>query len=207
LPEFAHPYEVLSPHFDMVIASPKGGATVLDPVSVELWKDDVNAMEFKDTQQKLWMETQKLESFVGRAKEFAAILYVGGFGPMFDLVDNDVSTGLIREFHESGKVVVALCHGAAAVLNAKLADGSNFIQGLKVTGFSNQEEIEVDREKDMPFHLETALDKASGGHYEKAEKSWGPHVVVNPSKKLLMGQNPASAQPLAEAVLKFLQEN
>lgn len=79
-PEFAHPYEVLSPHADLVIASPNGGATVLDPVSVQLFKDDAYCQEFARTQEKLWTETKKLSDFTGKAKEFTAIFYVGGFG-------------------------------------------------------------------------------------------------------------------------------
>ncbi|OBT66734.1 hypothetical protein VE03_04124 [Pseudogymnoascus sp. 23342-1-I1] len=205
LPEFAHPYEVLSPHFDLVVASPKGGATVLDPVSIELFKDDAYCVEFSKTKQELWLNTQKLENFLGRAKEFACIFYVGGFGPMFDLVDDATSIQLIREFHEASRTVVALCHGAAALLNVKLADGSNYIEGEKVTGFSNEEEIAVDRQKDMPFHLEDALNKASGGNYERSGEAWAPHVAVSSTKKLLWGQNPASAHPLAVELLKALQ--
>ena len=179
-------------------------------------------MDFKNTKEALWMNTEKLEEFTGRAKEFDSIFVVGGFGrrfcftyaaplslpfineflAMFDIVENSVSIQLIREFHYAGKIVTALCHGAASVLNVRLADGSLLVEGKKVTGFSNQEEIDVDREKDMPFHLETALDKASGGHYEKAAKAWDPHVTVD--GKLLMGQNPASANPLAVELLKVL---
>ncbi|OBT52230.1 hypothetical protein VE04_07412 [Pseudogymnoascus sp. 24MN13] len=205
LPEFAHPYEVLSPHFDLVVASPKGGATVLDPVSVELFKDDAYCVEFAETKQELWLETQKLENFLGRAKEFVCIFYVGGFGPMFDLVDDATSIQLIREFHKASCTVVALCHGAAALLNVKLADGSHYIEGEKVTGFSNEEEIAVDRQKDMPFHLEDALNNASGGNYERSKEAWAPHVTVSSTKKLLWGQNPASAQPLAVELLKALK--
>ncbi|KAH8657197.1 putative parkinson disease 7 domain-containing protein 1 [Tricladium varicosporioides] len=205
LPEFAHPYEVLAPECDLTIASPKGGATILDPVSVQLFKDDAYCMEFAQTKEKLWTETEKLESFLGRAKEFTAILYVGGFGPMFDLVDNPVSTQLIREFYEADKMVSAVCHGSAALLKATLADGSLLVTGEKITGFSNAEEIAVDRQKDMPFHLETALDNASGGNYEKSEAAWAPHVIVSSTKKLLTGQNPASAQPLAVELLKKLK--
>lgn len=125
---------------------------------------------------------------------------------MFDLVDNPVSTQLIREFHEASRIVSAVCHGSAALLNATLADGTRLIAGKKVTGFSNAEEIAVDRQKDMPFHLETALNIASEGGYLKAEEAWAPRVVVNENKKLLTGQNPASAQGLAEALLKVIQE-
>jgi len=164
-------------------------------------------MEFAQTKEKLWMETEKLESFLGRAKEFTAILYVGGFGPMFDLVDNPTSTKLIREFYESDRIVSAVCHGSAALLNATLADGTKLIAGEDVTGFSNAEEIAVDRQKDMPFHLETYLDNASGGHYVKSEEAWAPRVVVSSTKKLLTGQNPASAQPLAVALLKYTNDH
>src|ERR1700712_3931494 len=97
---------------------------------------------------------------------------------MFDLVDNEVSISLIREFWEAGKVVSTLCHGAAAMVKATLADGTLLIKGHRMTGFSNQEEIDVDRQKDMPFHLETALNTASDGFYEKAAKAWGPKVIV-----------------------------
>jgi hypothetical protein len=78
--ELAHPYRVLSPYCDLTIASPKGGATILDPVSTDLVKDDAYCMEFAKTQQKLWLETEKLETFLGRAKEFASVFYVGGLG-------------------------------------------------------------------------------------------------------------------------------
>jgi putative intracellular protease/amidase len=124
---------------------------------------------------------------------------------MFDLVDNPVSIQLVREFYETDKYVVFLCHGAAASLNVTLADGSKFIAGEPVTGFSNEEEIDVDREKDMPFHLETYLNNASAGHYEKAPAAWAPHITVSKTKKLLFGQNPASARPVSVALLENLQ--
>jgi len=202
LPELAHPYTILAPHCDLTIASPNGGATICDPVSVELFKNDEVCVDFKNTKESLWMNTEELGVFTGRAKEFDSIFIVGGFGPMFDLVENHVSIQLILEFWNAGKIVVGLCHGAAAFLNVRIRDGGLLIEGKKVTGFSNQEEIDVDREKDMPFHLETALNKASGGHYEKAAKAWDPHVIVD--GKLLMGQNPASANPLAKELLKVL---
>jgi putative intracellular protease/amidase len=124
---------------------------------------------------------------------------------MFDLVENPVSTQLIREFYEASRIVSAVCHGSAALLNATLADGTHLIAGEKVTGFSNAEEIAVDRQKDMPFHLETALDKASGGCYVKSGEAWAPKVIVSESKKLLTGQNPASAKGLAEELLKVIE--
>jgi putative intracellular protease/amidase len=166
---------------------------------------DAASVNFKDTKEQLWQETATLETFVGKAAEYEAILYVGGFGPMFDLVDNAISQQIIREFWEAGKIVSAVCHGAAALLKAKLANGDLLIKGHRVTGFSNEEEIAVDRQKDMPFHLETALNVASNGFYEKAPVAWGPKAIVTANGRLLTGQNPASAGPLAEEILRVLQ--
>lgn len=79
-PEFAHPYEVLAPHVSITIASPAGGASPLDPSSVEASKDDPVSVKFLQTKESLWKQTEKLDSFLGKAGEFEAIFFVGGHG-------------------------------------------------------------------------------------------------------------------------------
>ena len=79
-PEFAHPYDVLAPNAQITIASPAGGEAPLDPSSVEATKDDKASVDFLDNKQSLWKNTEKLSNFVGRAKEFDAIFFVGGHG-------------------------------------------------------------------------------------------------------------------------------
>ena len=124
---------------------------------------------------------------------------------MYDLVKDTTSQAIIRAFYESSKVVSAVCHGPAALLNVKLSDGSLLIKDQNVTGFTNVEEDQTGLTPVMPFMLETELIKNSGNHYEKAEP-WGEKVVVSgKGGKLLTGQNPASAGPLGEAVLKAIQ--
>jgi len=56
----------------------------------------------------------------------------------------------------------------------------------------------------MPFVLEDALEKASGGKFEKAAEPWGAKVVTAGGGRLLTGQNPASAGPIGEAVRKAI---
>lgn len=51
----------------------------MDPVSIELFKEE-SCVNFKNTQESLWMNTKKLDSFIGKAADYDAILYVGGFG-------------------------------------------------------------------------------------------------------------------------------
>jgi putative intracellular protease/amidase len=128
---------------------------------------------------------------------------------MYDLATDPNSIQLIREFYDANRIIVALCHGSAALVNVKLADGTSLLTGQRVTGFSDTEEEQAYANKivppDMPFSLEKALDKASGGKYEKAAEAWSPHVIVEQSRKLLFGQNPNSAHPLGEELLKVLK--
>ena len=128
---------------------------------------------------------------------------------MYDLATDQTSIRLIREFYDADRIIVALCHGVAALVNVKLADGSSLLSGKRVTGFSDEEEEQAYANNiappNMPFHLQQALDAASGGKYEKASEAWGSHVIS--SKKLLLGQNPGSAHDLGVALLKVLNEN
>ena len=82
-PEFAHPYEVLKDHVSITVASPAGGPAPLDPSSVEATKEDPISVNFLNTKQDLWKSTQKLSNFLGHAKEYEAIFFVGGHGRKF----------------------------------------------------------------------------------------------------------------------------
>ncbi|RFU31118.1 hypothetical protein B7463_g5207, partial [Scytalidium lignicola] len=203
LPEFAHPYEVLSPYAEIVVASPAGGEAPIDQGSVQMFKDEVS-VSFLNTKSKLWKNTEKLSQFTGKAKYFSAVFYVGGHGPMWDIYNDANSLQIIREFYESGKVVAAVCHGSAALVKAKLSDGTPLIAGADVTGFSNAEEDAVGLSPAMPFMLETELNKISGGKYLKAADPWAEKVVVSKGGRLITGQNPASAEGTGKAILKAI---
>jgi hypothetical protein len=80
LPELVHPYNKLAPHFNIVVTSPAGGEAPLDPYSIEATKDDPECQTFLKENDKVWKQTEKLSSFLGRSAEFAGIFYVGGHG-------------------------------------------------------------------------------------------------------------------------------
>ncbi|KAL5614411.1 hypothetical protein BROUX41_004517 [Berkeleyomyces rouxiae] len=202
LPELAHPYDVLKDKTELVFASPKGGVAPLDPNSVTAFAADASSQNFLKNHKALWENTQKLSTFVGRAAEFDAIFYPGGHGPMFDLAVDKDSIALIAEFYAAGKPVAAVCHGPGVLVNVKGADGEYILKGKTATGFSNAEEDVAGYTEYMPFMLETALQNVSGATYVKAEADWAPKVVV--SGNIITGQNPASAAPLGEALLKAL---
>ncbi|KAF7864059.1 hypothetical protein EAF04_007024 [Stromatinia cepivora] len=205
LPEFAHPYDILAPHTQITIASVLGGASPLDPASIEASKDDVS-VNFLKTQESLWKNTAPLSDFVGKAAEFDAIFYVGGHGPMFDLAHNETSQKIISEFHSLNRVIAAVCHGPAALAYAKLPSGRYFLEDIPVTGFSNTEEENYGVVDVMPFELETALNETSNGKYEKAAENFAAKVVVARDGKVITGQNPASASGVGEAILAELKK-
>lgn len=123
---------------------------------------------------------------------------------MFDLAVDSKSHDLIREFWESSKVVSAVCHGPAALVNVKLSDGSYLVQGKEVTGFSNAEEDAYKFTDAMPFLLEDEL-RNHGGLYSKADKLFGVNVVKGGDNgRLITGQNPPSAGIIGQVLLEAL---
>jgi putative intracellular protease/amidase len=122
---------------------------------------------------------------------------------MFDLAINENSHKLVREFSAAGKLTAAVCHGPAAFVFVKNGDGTPFLEGAKVSGFTDNEEKQIDMLKYMPFSLEQELTKVAAEF--KQAPVWQPCVVVDRDGNLITRQNPASAQEVAEAMLKTLK--
>lgn len=202
LEEFAAPYYVLKDAGAAIrLASPKGGQPPLDPKS-DLAENQTEATKrFRtDTAARAELaDTKKLADV--SAGDFDAIFYPGGHGPMWDMPDSSTSIALIEAFVKADKPVGAVCHAPAALVNVREKDGEFLIKGRRVTGFSNAEEEAVGLAAVVPFLLEDRL-KERGGIYSKAA-DWAPYVQVDGN--LVTGQNPASSQPAAEALLKLLR--
>jgi hypothetical protein len=79
-PEFAHPYHQLKQVADIIVASPAGGAAPVDQGSVDNWKKDEVCRQVWETESRLWKNTKTLSTFLGKAKDFAGVFYVGGHG-------------------------------------------------------------------------------------------------------------------------------
>lgn len=201
LEEFASPYYVFKDaNADITLASPAGGQPPLDPKSDEPDFQTDATRRFKndaEAQQAL-ANTVKLADV--SADEFDAVFYPGGHGPLWDLAEDGHSVNLIESMSAAGKPVAAVCHAPAVLKNAKNPDGSPLVEGKSVTGFSNTEEDAVQLTGVVPFLLEDEL-KAKGGNYSKAD-DWNPFVITD--GKLVTGQNPASSEQAARAVLELL---
>jgi putative intracellular protease/amidase len=200
LEEFAAPYFVFrDAGVDLTLASPKGGQPPIDPKS-DLPEEQTPAMtRFKQDAraQKELSQTVKLSDM--KSEDFDTVYFVGGHGPMWDLVDNPDAIALIESFYNPGKPVAAVCH-SAAVLHRVTYQGEPLVKGKRVTGFTNGEEAAVNLTHVVPFLVEDELKKI-GGLYEKAA-DWAPFAIVD--GRVLTGQNPASSTVAAKQMLELL---
>ncbi|KAJ7091004.1 class I glutamine amidotransferase-like protein [Mycena epipterygia] len=202
LPEAAHPYYILAPHATIDFASPAGANPPIDPTSAKLFASDAECTKFladEEVQRKL-ASAKKLSEV--SSKDYDAIFYVGGHGPPIDLAADPINIKLASEFFQAGKITSAVCHGTAALVGATDAEGKSIFAGRSATGFTNAEEIQIDKVKDIPFLLEDKLNSL-GAKFEKADKLWDVKVVVD--GHLITGQNPNSAKFVGEAILKALK--
>ena len=135
------------------------------------------------------------------ANDYDAVFYPGGHGPLWDLAEDRDSIALIERLYAAGKPVAAVCHGPAVLRHAKAPDGTPLVRGKTVTGFTNSEEAAVGLTNVVPFLVEDVL-KANGGKYSKAA-DWADYSTVDGN--LITGQNPASSESTARALLKQLK--
>jgi putative intracellular protease/amidase len=135
---------------------------------------------------------------------FDAVFVPGGHGPMADLAGNADVGRLLRVLQDKQATIAALCHGPAFLLSAPdREDGQWLFDGYRLTSFTTEEEVQTRvGQRGMAWFLEDAL-KNAGAVFDDAPAAWTSHVVVD--RNLVTGQNPQSADAVADAVLKHLE--
>ncbi len=200
LTELARAYYVFKANgFDVDIASPQGGKP---PVVLD--DDDMGVFDYAflndSTAQYKANNTLPLKDVA--PNDYRAVYFVGGKGAMFDFPDNKYIHELIRNLHKNDKVIGAVCHGPAALVNVTLEDGQPFLRNKQVSGFTNKEELLLiaDAESIFPFLLQDKL-IAQGAEFNEGimylEK-------VSHDNNLITGQNPWSVWVLAETMVAQL---
>lgn len=186
----AHGYEV-----DLVSTAggepPRDGVKPDDPVQREFFADPDIAAKLRATPTPAEVD----------ATEYAAILYAGGHGTMWDFPDDTALAALARRIYEENEgVVAAVCHGPAGLVNLTLSDQRPLVEGKAVAAFTNEEETAVGLADTVPFLLQSRLEERGAKHV--AAPNFQAQVVVD--GRLVTGQNPASATGVAEKVVETL---
>ncbi len=179
------------------IASPRGG----EPSMV---KDDdlVDAdYAFLNDPQARAKRVDTLRLADVDASRYDAVYFVGGKGAMFDFPGNPDIARIVRDIAPRG-VIGAVCHGPAALLGLRVADGRPLLAGRRVTSFSNAEELFLieDARALFPYLLQDELIRQGARFAE------GPMYLDNTvaDGRLVTGQNPWSTWSTAEAMVRAL---
>lgn len=201
LEEFAAPYYALKDAgANITLVSPQGGQPPLDPKSdaPDAQTDATRRFKSDAGAQAVLASTGKLAEV--KAEDFDAVFYPGGHGPLWDLAEDKASIALIEAMAAAGKPLALVCHAPGVLRHVKGADGQPLVKGKRVTGFANTEEDAVGLSEVVPFLVEDML-KQHGGQYARGA-DWASYVLTD--GKLVTGQNPASSEEAAQALLKLL---
>lgn len=200
LAEVTHVYwPLFNAGFSVDFASPKGGMAPVEKDSLKL----------DDPENKSFVDKYKVETGINtmamseiEPDDYQVIYFAGGHGTMWDFPENADIERVTASIYENGGIVGAVCHGPSALTSVKLSDGKYLVEGKDVNSFTNAEEVEVKKDKIVPFMLETRL-RERGANFQSA-KNWGDKVVV--SDRLITGQNPQSASSLGKAIVKAFDD-
>ncbi|MFN7925887.1 MAG: type 1 glutamine amidotransferase domain-containing protein [Bryobacteraceae bacterium] len=182
--ELTHPwYEFTEAGWEVEIFSPEGGRCEADAMSDPR---DPSGYSSSDLISMGFIHTPKLAALVEQTRKvadldvsrFDALVAAGGQAPMFNFEAATALHAKFGQFHASGKIAAALCHGVAILRYAKGPDGEPIAKGKTVTGFANVEEDFADnavwsmgllsRDKHvMPWRIEDELKKI-GANYVQA---------------------------------------
>ncbi len=185
------------------IASIAGGEIPIDPHSLEAEGKNPPSVErfLKDAS-----AMQKIEVSMkidGQSTEgYSAVFLPGGHGTMWDLPKSTELASLLSTAWAEGKVVSAVCHGPAGLVNVKDTNGQPLVAGRRVAAFTDSEEAAAGLTDKVPFLLETRI-RGLGAKYESGP-DFQPFAVRD--GKLVTGQNPASSEEVARLVLEAVHE-
>lgn len=201
LEEFAAPYYVFKDAgAEITLASPAGGQPPLDPKSDAPEAQTAATERFRsDPQAQAALAATTPLAHIN-AGDFDAVFYPGGHGPLWDLANDAASIALLEAFDRAGKPLGLVCHAPGALIKVRAANGQPIVSGRRVTGFTNSEEAAVGLSAVVPFLIEDEFTRL-GGHFEKGP-DWQVHVVTD--GRLVTGQNPASSEAVAHALLSML---
>lgn len=199
LGEATHPLAVFEAAGQKVeFASVQGGEPPVDGLDL---KDPINARYWNDEGFRIAIRTTPSVASIDPSR-YAAVLYAGGHGTVWDFPDNADVQRIGREIYEAGGVVGAVCHGPSALVNLKLSDGHYLVEGRQVAAFTDDEERAMKLDEVVPFLLATTLQERDATHLPAG--NWQVQVVTD--GRLVTGQNPQSAQAVGEAMLAALRK-
>ncbi|TAE82156.1 MAG: type 1 glutamine amidotransferase domain-containing protein [Alphaproteobacteria bacterium] len=205
LAELSVPYMIFArAGFSLDIASPKGGVIPIDPTPCTV--RDVDPMMFDAAVQRFCASKgamKRLHDSIPLAKvqrtHYDGMVLVGGYGALWDFSHNSFLALIISHMLSDGRMVAALSHGTAALMDVRATDGSYALKGRTVCAPTFEEEEIRQRVSKIPYVLEHQM-KDLGATHCKAP-AFSPLALAD--HNLITGQNTASAAHLAQLILDY----
>ncbi len=215
----------------VTFATPDGMAPTLDKSSDDKMyfnNDEAALQAHRALLEKLQLTSRSSSPVISLARaeqigydHFDALYIPGGHAPMQDLLTDKALGKALKAFHAKNKTTALVCHGPISLLST-LPDAATFTQqlaskghaspqvgwiyaGYRMAVISNAEEEKAKALLNggaMKFYPQTALQQA-GGKFSSNDEPFTPHVVTD--RELITGQNPASANGVADELLKRLK--
>lgn len=196
-------------HVDL--ASPNGGEVMFDTHSDPrtpggAYADDLISLGFVHHMKFGAMLKDTLPISHVSVEDYDAVWVAGGGGPLLTFKDNVVLHRLIADFYERGKIVSLICHGSALLLWTRLSNGKLLAEGRKWTGFTDEEEDEVNAMFGMTLNEYTIEGEASKIDSTSflCRRANEPFAIRD--GRLITGQQQYSSALTAELVLEALDE-
>jgi putative intracellular protease/amidase len=152
------------------------------------------------------MLKQSLPISAVRVHDYDAVWVAGGGGPLLTFKDDAALHELIAGFYDAGKIVALICHGSSLLLWTRLSNGRLLADGKQWTGFTDEEEEEVNAAFGMTLNEYTIQSEAAGmaGTRFLCRGANEPFAVRD--GRLITGQQQYSSAITAELVLEALEE-
>lgn len=193
------------------LVSPKGGEVMFDThsdprVPGSAYADDLISLGFAHHPRfgAMLKDTPPISSV--SVDDYDAVWVAGGGGPLLTFQDDTELHALIASFYDKGKIVSLICHGSALLLWTRLSNGRLLAEGKKWTGFTDDEEDEVNKAFGMilnDYTIEATAAKIPGTQF-LCRGANEPFAIRD--GRLITGQQQYSSGLTAELVLEALDE-
>jgi putative intracellular protease/amidase len=152
--EVATPYyKFRQAGFDVTIASAKGGAAPIDPLSYDDAFMTESGRKFlgDPAAQRALSNTLRFNEI--DENDYGGVFFPGGYGQLWELASDLKVIRSIETWLATNTPVAMVCHAPAVLRDAKKSNGEPLVQGMNVTGFTDDEDQELDLSRHLLFSL------------------------------------------------------
>jgi len=196
-------YAFLDAGMEVDVASIKGGAIPVEPMSVK-WP-------LKSEYDDRFLKDKNLRQKVGAAKavgqvdgaQYDAVFLAGGWGAAFDFEQSPELGQLLLQAEDASAVIGGVCHGPLGLLAARRGNGQPLVNGRSLTAVTDKQVKELGITH-TPRHPERDL-RAAGARFESSTRFrdiFASHVTVD--GRLVTGQNQNDGAETADRMMQVI---